>query len=108
MNFDALRTDLLILFDSEEILDKEARIVRYKYTFNEDFIFTLYISGIEDVVTISLSHKKLDLFIFDVLLEDITKIICKENKLFFYKKSNIEEPSAIVQVKPSVSLSCDL
>ena len=97
--------ELLELFDDKKVFDKEVYRAEYYIKYDDDFLFTLYILPCEDYATVTLSKKNIDTFIFDIGLRNIEKIICKENKLFFYKLDNNEEPFLIVQVGPSVSLS---
>lgn len=107
MKYDLLRSELLALFDEEDIIDDDAKIYQYKAKVSEIFLFTLYISWIEGFSALNLKHKDFDNFIFDIGITNIEKIECINNQLFVYKET-INNPILSIRIKPFISLLCDL
>jgi len=102
---------MLELFDSETIIDEDAKVSDYKIT-KHDFIFSIYLSPFEGDIILSLKQTRLKFLIFEVGLSNITKLLIKkespdEVKLVLYK-GNQSKPLATIMIVPSISLNCNI
>ncbi|MCI1696856.1 hypothetical protein [Aneurinibacillus aneurinilyticus] len=98
---------LLELFGNEpKVIDEEAEIYVYSTGYVDEFLFELYFSTYDERVSVRLEYKNLSNPIFEVGLDNISRIICDEEKIEFCR--DIENPVLRIYIRPSVTLDIDL
>ena len=109
MYFD--RNNFLKFFNQEVFYAEEGQLIRYLFITNE-FVFFLDLVVYEDIASFAFKNIKNSYTIFNISLENITKITCSETNLFFYKSKESEidlsKPDYTVIVKPKVSIDWEL
>ena len=110
--------EFLTFFDTEDVLEKEAGIVRYSVRDENKMLFSLYISTYDQYAIVSLKYGDVEKYVFEVGMRNISRISCDKQNLYFYKNkedhlcsqqdANLIEPFLIVNVKPTVAISIDL
>ncbi len=99
---------LLALFDDYKIIDPEVKIGEYSVTYDKKMTFILYVSTYESTAILTLINNDTNNIIFNIGIKKLEKIICKEEKLFFFKERSLQQPILTIQIKPMISLDCDL
>lgn len=114
------RHDFLTFFDNENIIEKDAGIIKYSIQNKHKMLFSLYLSTYEQYAIVSLKYENEEKYIFEVGLKNISRIICDKQNLYFYKNNhketttfaqldpNLIQPFFVVNVKPTISISVDL
>jgi hypothetical protein len=73
-------------------------------SFLDDLIFQFHVSPFEDYASITLLHKKSDLYLINLGIENVNKIDRKDDTLIIYKY-NLLDPFLCVRVKPTISFT---
>lgn len=101
------RNDFLEFFNEEDVVEKYDELIMYSFS-TDEFTFSLFLLGYRKCSNISLIKHKNSHTIFDISLENISKITCNETSLFFYKgkesEIDLSKPDYTVVVKPKVSI----
>jgi hypothetical protein len=95
---------LLELFDDYRLIEPEVEIAEFSSSYKHNLVLNLHVSPYDGYASLTLFDKESDKNIFDVGMEDLVRIDCKDGKLFFFKENNRYDPIITIQVKPYVSL----
>lgn len=95
--------ELLELFENEpKVFDEEVGIYEYERTDAHGFVFTMNLILCEGRCSITLKHKDLKYPIFDLGLDEVNSIKCKEDKLIIQQTNNSK--NVVIYFKPNYFL----
>lgn len=101
---------LIEIFESEpRVLDEEVHIFQFSKADRFGFTLSLHLSALEDTAIVTLMHRDLPYALFDHILHDVVKLVCKDDdSLRFYRAHDlpvahpdlVPEPVLTVLTKP--------